>query len=888
MDFYRSGTQKAAEYFNSDVLFGLKPETVKKNKEKYGKNKITEKKKQSFFKKALTALSEPMLIILLFSFVVALGVNIGRFVKTGEGDFGECFGILFAVVLSVSITLIMEGSSEKAFNALGKIYDNALIKTIRNGKTELVRQDELVAGDIVILESGDKIVADGRLIKGDSLTVDESALTGESVPVKKQADFLPDKILPLAERKNCLFSGTFVTGGNGKMIITAVGDDTEIGKIAGELSSKKELPSPLQQKLAKLGKIISAVGCVFAVIVFLINVARLIINGDFTFYGVQELFISCIVLIVAAVPEGLPTIVAVSLALNMIKLAKENALIKKMIATETAGAVSVICSDKTGTLTENKMTVSSVCFNEFCCSAEAIKKEFLLQNFVCNSTAEAIEKNGGKDISGSGTEKALLAAAIKSGEVKNVKAYRERFPISKREPFSSEKKYMTTTIKVGGKERTLIKGAPEKVVERCVLTKGQKEKALKEALVFQNRAKRVLCFAHDDGDGYIYDGYAVLSDGIRKEVYKAVKDCKRAGIKVKILTGDNFATAFAVAKELKIAESEREVVNAQELENMDDATLKKALEKITVIARSTPIVKLRIVKALKECGEVVAVTGDGINDAPAIKHADIGISMGKTGSEITKEASDVVLLDDSFATIIKAVSFGRNVYRNLQRFILFQLSVNLSALLFITACVITGAEQPFNTLQLLWINVIMDGPPALTLGLEKMTDKLMDLKPIKRSRSIVTLKMLVRIAFNGVFVAAVMAWQFFGNFLCIPESEKGSVTFTLFIVFQLFNAFNSRELGSQSIFAGFKRNGVMVVTFSVTFLVQILIVTFLGKLFGISPMSALSWVKTVAAAFSIVAVSEVYKLCYRTAFGTRKAKNDKKTFAATLKRTEIA
>ena len=287
MDFYRSGTQKAAEYFNSDVLFGLKPETVKKNKEKFGKNKITEKKKQGFFKKVMTALSEPMLIILLFSFVVALGVNIGRFVKTGEGDFGECFGILFAVVLSVSITLIMEGSSEKAFNALGKIYDNALIKTIRNGKTELVRQDELVAGDIVILESGDKIVADGRLIKGDSLTVDESALTGESVPVKKEADFLPDKILPLAERKNCLFSGTFVTGGNGKMIITAVGDDTEIGKIAGELSSKKELPSPLQQKLAKLGKIISAVGCVFAVIVFLINVARLIINGDFTFYGVQ-------------------------------------------------------------------------------------------------------------------------------------------------------------------------------------------------------------------------------------------------------------------------------------------------------------------------------------------------------------------------------------------------------------------------------------------------------------------------------------------------------------------------------------------------------------------------------------------------------------------------
>lgn len=868
MDFYTKTVSETAFELNTDVNVGLDFDAVEKNAKKYGQNVILKKTKQSLLKKIFSSLKEPMLLILLFGFAITFGASLGEFLKNGKGDFVESFGILFAVILSVTITLVMEGSSEKAFNELSKIYDNVYVKVVRNGEVTVVLQSKIVVGDLVFVESGDKIVADGRLVYSNSLTIDESALTGESVATEKNSDAVYEKAVPLAERKNCVYSGTFVSSGNGRYIVTAIGNRTEIGNIANTLTDKTEVDSPLQQKLAKLGKRITLIGVICAVAVFITSFVRLVLTQSVNFYSIQELFISCIVLIVAAVPEGLPTIVAVSLALNMFKLAKENALIKKMIATETAGAVSVICSDKTGTLTKNKMSVISVCTNEFCVSPEKVSATPLIQNFICNSTAEIIKKKDGYIRQGNGTECALIESALKTDKKLDYKAYRLKYAVVDRKPFSSQAKMMETVIINDGIARKLIKGAPEKVLPQCNLTSGQVKKLYGDMEKHQRKSRRILCFAHkdDNNEATVYDGYAVLTDAIRKEVYKAVKDCKTAGIKIKILTGDNYLTAYSVAEELGVVKSENEVINAHELEALDDENFKKALLKISVIARSTPIIKLRVVKALKNMGEVVAVTGDGINDAPAIKHADIGIAMGKIGSEITKEAADVVLLDDSFATIIKAVSFGRNVYKNLQRFILFQLSVNFSAMLFITVSAFLGLEQPFNTLQLLWINVIMDGPPALTLGLEATNEQLMKQKPVSRDKSIVSIKMLCRIAFNGLFIGGVVLLQYVKNFLGVSETEKDGTVFTLFVMFQLMNAFNSREMGAESIFKSIRKNKIMLITFAATFLMQIIIVQFFYSLFGIAPLSFSVWIKCLCVAISVVVVSEIFKLIYKFAY----------------------
>ncbi len=874
MEFYTKNANFLLKELRTDKTFGLSSREAKNRLNKFGENKLSKSNKTSMFSKIFSCLKEPMLVILEIALIIAFGTALGQFLKTGKGDFSECIGILGAIFLSVFITIIMEGSSEKAFNALGRIYDNSPVKVIRDNTVLLVSASFVTVGDIILMESGDKIVADGRLIDSNSLSIDESALTGESVPSEKDANAILPLSTPLADRKNCVYSGTFVTDGNGKMVVTNVGDNTEIGKIAGGLKEKTEINSPLNQKLSKLGKTITVIGIIASVLVFLLSVIRLYASNSLTFSGVQELFISAVILIVAAVPEGLPTIVAVSLALNMIKLAKENALIKKMIAGETAGAVSVICSDKTGTLTQNKMKVESVCTGKYCFAPNREFSEFLLENFICNSTAKIVEEGKKPSFFGNGTECALLECLCENNKKREIQSYKRKYEMVDREPFSSEKKYMVTTISIGDIKRKLIKGAPEKVISLCKMSEEQKRELLFEIGLKQKKARRIICFAHADKEKeYIFDGYVSIVDPIRSEVKNAIEECKKAGIKVKMLTGDNYLTAYAVAEELKIANSKGEVVNAFDIENLSDEDFKKVLSKITVIARSTPVVKLRVVKALKEMGEVVAVTGDGINDAPAIKHADIGIAMGKSGSEITKEASDIVLLDDSFLSVVKAVSFGRNVYKNLQRFILFQLSVNLSALLFITVTAMLGIPSPFNTFQLLWINVIMDGPPALTLGMERASDSLMNSKPVRRDDSIVSKTMLLRIIFNGLFMGTIMIFQHLTNFLSVSNMERSNATFSLFITFQLFNAFNSRELGVKSIFARIYKNKIMVLTFLGVFLFHFIIVQTMPMVFNVKALSTLSWLKIILTAFTVVVVSEISKFIVRSY--RKKAKKNK-------------
>ena len=866
MEFYNLSATETAKELSSDIKKGLTSVQADKNREKYGENQLKKKKKKGFFSRLLSALSEPTLIILEFAWIITVGVNIGKRITTGDGDLTECVGILVAILLSAFLTVIMEGKSEKAFSLLGTVYDNVRVKVIRDGKTLLLNKESVAVGDMVLAESGDKIIADGRLITSNDLTVDESMLTGESTAVKKDANAILKRNTPLAERKNSVYSGTFISGGNGSYIVTAVGEKAEIGKIAKEIQGTSAVSAPLNEKLNRLGKTITLIGGISAGFVFVLSIIRLKLSGNLDFFSVENAFIEAIVLIVAAVPEGLPTTAAISLSLNVLKLAKSNALIRKLVAAETVGCVSVICSDKTGTLTENRMTVSAVLPSYDGANTSIYK------NSAINSTA-LIKREKSKEVYfGSATECALLKEVGENGY--DYMKMRNNALIGEVIPFSSQIKYMLTEDKKEGV--TYIKGAPEVIVKLSGVETEKAKKILNEAGYYQSQSKRVVAFAHKTKKNYIFDGLAVISDPVRADVKNSIENCFEAGIKVKMLTGDNLSTAEAIARELGLIQDKTEVAEASELENLSDNELIARLSHIKVIARSTPITKLKVVEALKKDGEVVAVTGDGVNDAPAIKHADIGIAMG-SGSEITKEASDIVLLDDSFSTIVKAISFGRNIYRNFQRFITFQLSVNLTAMAVVISSLILGLTNPFNAVQLLWIDIIMDGPPALTLGMESGGNSLMTLKPVRRTDGIVTFTMLIRIVIHALFMATAVMLEYLYDFLGAGPLGRKTAIFSLFVMFQLFNAFNCRKVGSESIFTAVGNNKPMVFVFGAVFLFQILLVQVFPIFFEAVPLSLNTWIRIVLTAFTVIIFSETYKFFYRL------YKNGQKTAPLSLK-----
>ncbi|MDY4607554.1 MAG: calcium-translocating P-type ATPase, PMCA-type, partial [Eubacterium sp.] len=779
------------------------------------------------------------------------------------------------------ISVIMEGRSAKAFEALSKINSNMTVKVVRNGKTVSVSSEDIVVGDVLIVSAGDKLPADGRLLSAVDLSVNESALTGESYPVKKDADaVIDDEKLPLAERVNMLYSGTFVTEGQGKILITAVGDKTEFGKIAGELNGQSKSNTPLQEKLARLGKTITVMGVIAAAIVFISQVVSFATHGGLKIDTVMDAFITSIVLIVAAVPEGLPTIVAVSLSINIIKLSKQNALVKKMIASETIGCISVICSDKTGTLTENKMTVRYFYDNEVHENPADLTNDWLVHN-ICLNTSADLGDNG--EFIGNPTECAMLnffeASLSNDSEMHRYKTERDDHETLFLFPFSSELKHMTTISKVDGKIVSYVKGSPECLLPMCDLSDDRLSQINTAIVAAEQKAMRVIAFAHKELDGLadyseeaqhkqmesgmVFDGFVAISDPLRAEVSDAVKSCQSAGVGVKILTGDNIITAVAIAEELGLMTAGKIALEAKDIEEMTDAQLSEKLPDICVIARSTPTVKMRVVKLLKELGNVVAVTGDGINDAPALKNADVGIAMGISGTEVSKEASDIVLLDDSFATIVKAVEWGRNIYENFKRFISFQLTVNIASVICVFVSVLMGLKAPFTALQLLWINIIMDGPPALTLGLEPNYSDLMSRKPTDRAENIISKNMFIRIFTTGIYVSIVFLCQYHFNFLGAAPDEMGTVLFTLFVLFQLFNAFNCRELHTESIFKHLFKNKLMLGVVGLTFVLQIVIIQFAGAFFGTVPLGLNMWLKLFALSFSAIVLSELVKLIVR-------------------------
>lgn len=859
----------------TDSAKGLNPEQVEKSRSTYGTNSFVRQSHESLAKRIWDASTEPMLVMLIFAAIITLAVNISRYFTGGEYNFLECVGIFAAIALSVVITIITEGKSAKAFEALNKINEDTLIKVIRNGEPQLITQKEIVVGDIIMIETGDKIVADGRLFSSNDLSVDESALTGESLPVKKDAEFVCQKSTPVAERANMLYSGCFVSAGNGQMLVTGVGNDTEFGQIAQELSSIEKTTTPLQEKLDKLGKQITVLGASAAAIVFAIEVLQFVMNGQLNLDTVSDAFITSIVLIVAAVPEGLPTIVAVSLALNIIKMSKENALVKKMIACETIGCVNIICSDKTGTLTENRMTVQKIYTGGELIDPEQLKDEMLLKNYCINSNANISEEDGSWSFIGNPTEGSLLAAAAKAGV--DYQELRQAADIVRVFPFSSQNKDMSTIVRENGKEILYVKGNPEKIISLCTgISEEEKEKNFHLMEEFQNKAGRLLAFAHKELEGQyndeeqdeveqglIYDGFVVISDPLGPDVYESIRNCRSAGIEVKMLTGDNIRTARAIANELHMLDDDHIAVEAADIEKLTDEELKEALKKIQVIARSTPLVKMRVVKLLKEQGNVVAVTGDGINDAPAIKHADVGISMGIAGTDVTKEASDMVLLDDSFSTIIKAVQWGRGIYENFKRFIRFQLTVNVSSVVVVICSILAGFSAPFTALELLWINIIMDGPPALTLGLEPIRPDLLKHKPTRRNENIISKKMLLRIFVNGIFISVIFMLQHFKNFLGAAPEEEATVLFTLFVLFQLFNAFNCRELDDTPMFKNLLKNKLMLGVFFLVLILQGIITQFGAAVFETVPLSAAMWGKMLLTAFTVIILNEGIKAVKR-------------------------
>lgn len=859
----------------TDSAKGLNPEQVEKSRSTYGTNSFVRQSHESLAKRIWDASTEPMLVMLIFAAIITLAVNISRYFTGGEYNFLECVGIFAAIALSVVITIITEGKSAKAFEALNKINEDTLIKVIRNGEPQLITQKEIVVGDIIMIETGDKIVADGRLFSSNDLSVDESALTGESLPVKKDAEFVCQKSTPVAERANMLYSGCFVSAGNGQMLVTGVGNDTEFGQIAQELSSIEKTTTPLQEKLDKLGKQITVLGASAAAIVFAIEVLQFVMNGQLNLDTVSDAFITSIVLIVAAVPEGLPTIVAVSLALNIIKMSKENALVKKMIACETIGCVNIICSDKTGTLTENRMTVQKIYTGGELIDPEQLKDEMLLKNYCINSNANISEEDGSWSFIGNPTEGSLLAAAAKAGV--DYQELRQAADIVRVFPFSSQNKDMSTIVRENGKEILYVKGNPEKIISLCTgISEEEKEKNFHLMEEFQNKAGRLLAFAHKELEGQyndeeqdeveqglIYDGFVVISDPLSPDVYESIRNCRSAGIEVKMLTGDNIRTARAIANELHMLDDDHIAVEAADIEKLTDEELKEALKKIQVIARSTPLVKMRVVKLLKEQGNVVAVTGDGINDAPAIKHADVGIAMGIAGTDVTKEASDMVLLDDSFSTIIKAVQWGRGIYENFKRFIQFQLTVNVSSVVVVICSILAGFSAPFTALELLWINIIMDGPPALTLGLEPIRPDLLKHKPTRRNENIISKKMLLRIFVNGIFISVIFMLQHFKNFLGAAPEEEATVLFTLFVLFQLFNAFNCRELDDTPMFKNLLKNKLMLGVFLLVLILQGIITQFGAAVFETVPLSAAMWGKMLLTAFTVIILNEGIKAVKR-------------------------
>jgi Ca2+-transporting ATPase len=899
--WYRISGRAAAERLGVDPSVGLSADEVAERRERHGSNELAEAPRRPGWLRFLDQFNDLLVFILIGAAVVSAAV----------GDLKDPIVIAIVLLINAVLGYVQESRADDALAALQQMLE-VIVRVRRGGETLEVPARELVPGDIVLMEAGDRVPADGRFLVASSLSVDESTLTGESVPVDKTADVIEvdgDEVA-LAERANCGYMNTTLTRGRAEMLVTATGMETEVGRLAGLLGSAEEQETPLQQQLDKLGKRLALIAGIAVLAVFLVGLSQ----GD----EIGEAVLGAVALAVAAIPEGLPAVVTVTLAIGVSRMAKERAIVKRLASVETLGSTTVICSDKTGTLTLNQMTATRVVaagrtyeFEGLGYGDEggvrAVREDgtadagaadddtlrwALTTAVLCNDAHIRTGDDGTPQLVGDPTEGALVVAARKVGL--DPEELRSDAPRLDEVPFDSAVKYMATLHPLGDEGTLLVvKGAPDVVLARCDRTRvpdgtepldgAGRQRAQEANDELGRQGLRVLAVASKvlgehpadptttDGDGTMdlsaeIDGLTLealigILDPARPEAVAAVAECAAAGIGVRMITGDHATTAGAIAAELGIPGS---VVTGAELNDMSDQELAERIEEIGVCARVSPEHKVRVVKALQSNGEVVAMTGDGVNDAPSLKQAEIGVAMGITGTEVTKEAGDMILTDDNFATIVKAVERGRAIYENIVTFVRFQLTTNVAAIGTILTARLAGYPAPFNPIQILFVNILADGPPAMSLGMDPPRPGVMDREPRDREERILSgarlVPILITAAIMTVTIMAILVGWTDASPATSPEDDPGfTMAFTSFVFLQMVNALIVRS-GDLSVFNRFSltnRTFWLAVSGVVIAQVLVVVVPFLQNVFGTTSLSGQEWLVCVLSVLPLLVISEL-------------------------------
>lgn len=850
---------------------GLTEEEARERLKKYGENKLQDKKKESIFIKFIKQFNDFMIIILIIASIISAVVT----KMEGGTDYIDSIIIIAIVVFNAIMGLVQENKAEKSLEALKKMSaPMAMVK--RDGNIIQIKSSEVVPGDILILEAGNYVPADCRLIKTFNLKVEESALTGETVAVEKDANLLIKNDVSIGDMLNCAFSTTIVTNGHAEAIVTDTGMSTKVGSIAKMIITDEAPQTPIQKKLEEVGKILGIVCLIICIAIFGIGVLKKI--------GVTEMFMTSIGLAVAAIPEGLPAIVTIMLSIGVTKMAKQNAIIRKLPAVETLGSSSVICSDKTGTLTKNQMKVVEISnFNGKIDNKE--NKKFILQ-LATMCTDCSINDNS---VIGEATEIALVNEALDYGENK-FNLYREMERISEI-PFDSERKMMTTIHKLGNKYRIITKGAPDVLLNRCTnYYEEGKIQNINENIIYRinnqnnkmaDRALRVLAIAYIDVDtlpnkitsdiienNLIFVGLIGMIDPPREGVKESIEICKKAGIKTVMITGDHIATAKAIASELGILSKTSLAITGKELDKIPQKELEKNIMRYSVFARVSPEHKVRIVKAFRSVGAVVAMTGDGVNDAPALKNADIGIAMGKNGTDVAKNASDMILTDDNFVTIVKSVKQGRNIFDNIRKAIHFLIATNIGEIVTIFVGLILGLKSPLLAIQLLWINLVTDSIPAIALGMEKPDKDIMNKKPRDSKKGIFADGLWGKIFVEGTMLGILTLLAFsLGNKIYGLEVGR-TMAFVSLGMLELVHCFNIKS--EESIFKlGIFDNKYLIGAFLLGTLLQVGVVCIpsVAQIFKLVPLTSIQWLYTVLISISPIIIIEIQKKFNELKFG---------------------
>lgn len=857
---------------------GLTAAEAEKSRQEHGENRLTPPERASLWTLYAEKYKDPIIRILIIAAAVSLVLAFM------EGEFMETIGIFIAIFLATTIGFYFETDATKKFNVLTALGEESPVKVMRNGEVTTIARKDVVVGDAVIIETGDEVPADGTVVNAVNLDIDESSLTGEPIAHKSATPAGGNNAA--AYPADMVLRGTLVMGGRGMYCVTKVGDATEIGRLALSSTEMTNVKTPLNIQLEKLAKLISKFGLGLSVAAFVLFLGHDIITDDVwrgtDYFGmaqtVVKYFMMSVTLIVMSVPEGLPMAVTLSLALNMRRMLRNNNLVRKLHACETMGAVTVICTDKTGTLTENRMQLADISGKNIRMDADgnagSHEMSVLAHAIAANTTAHI---DGGKGI-GNPTETALLLWL--GGMGCDYRQLRQACTVIRQMPFSTERKYMATLADTPFGRMLFVKGAPEIVMDFCEMKPEEREHTVMQLRRWQNRAMRTLAFActavtadggTDIGNclhGMELQAVTAINDPIRADVPYAVGQCRDAGIDVKIVTGDTSATAAEIARQIGIMDNgdgTEGLITGSEFAALDDNQAYKCVETLKVMSRARPSDKQRLVEMLQKHGEVVAVTGDGTNDAPALNHAHVGLSLG-SGTSVAKEASDMTLLDDSFRSIVTAVMWGRSLYKNLQRFLFFQLVVNVTALLLVLGGSLIGTEMPLTVTQILWVNIIMDTFAAMALASLPPEKEVMKERPRSRDEFIISRKMFTTVLAVGILFFAVM----FGMLVWCLQSDPGmqlhelTIFFTTFVMLQFWNLFNAKALGTDtSALAGLCRDHGLNLVLLLIICGQWLIVTFGGKMFRTVPLSLNEWVMIIVSTSSVLWIGEIFRLVRR-------------------------